>query len=68
MLLVGRPSTGKTTVARAIGHAACARAQRVYYAATADVLAALHAARADGTYRKVFRRVAEAELLLLDLW
>ena len=66
LILVGRPSTGKTTVARAIGHAACARAMSVYYAPTADVLAALHAARADGTYRKVFRRVAESDLLLLD--
>ena len=66
IILVGRPSTGKTTVARAIGHAACARALSVYYAPTADVLASLHAARADGTYRKVFRRVAESDLLLLD--
>lgn len=66
LILVGRPSTGKTTVARAIGHAACARALSVYYAPTADVLASLHAARADGTYRKVFRRVAESDLLLLD--
>jgi DNA replication protein DnaC len=66
VILVGRPSTGKTTVARAIGHAACARAKSVYYVATADVLAALHAARADGTYRKVFRRVAESDLLLLE--
>lgn len=66
LILVGRPSTGKTTVARAIGHAACARAMSVYYAPTADVLASLHAARADGTYRKVFRRVAESDLLLLD--
>lgn len=66
VILVGRPSTGKTTVARAIGHAACARAKSVYYAATAEVLASLHAARADGTYRKVFRRVAESDLLLLD--
>lgn len=66
VILVGRPSTGKTTVARAIGHAACARAKSVYYAPTAEVLAALHAARADGTYRKVFRRVTEPDLLLID--
>lgn len=66
VILVGRPSTGKTTVAKAIGHAACARALSVYYAPTADVLASLHAARADGTYRKIFRRVAESDLLLLD--
>jgi DNA replication protein DnaC len=66
VLLVGRPSTGKTTVAKAIGHAACARALSVYYASMADALQALLAARADGTYRKVFRRVAESALLILD--
>jgi DNA replication protein DnaC len=66
VILVGRPSTGKTTVAKALGHAACAHALSVYYAPTGEVLGSLHAARADGTYRKVFRRVANADLLILD--
>jgi DNA replication protein DnaC len=66
VVLIGRPSTGKTTIAKALGHAACARALSVYYASMADVLQTLHAARADGTYRKVFRRVTEAALLILD--
>jgi DNA replication protein DnaC len=66
VILVGRPSTGKTTVAKALGHAACSHALSVYYAPTADVLGTLHAARADGTYRKVFRRVANSDLLILD--
>lgn len=66
VLLVGRPSTGKTTVAKALGHAACSHALSVYYAPTAEVLETLHAARADGTYRKVFRRVTTADLLILD--
>jgi DNA replication protein DnaC len=66
IILVGRPSTGKTTVAKAIGHAACARALSVYYAPMAEVLQTLYAARADGTYRKVFRRVTTPALLILD--
>jgi DNA replication protein DnaC len=66
VILVGRPSTGKTTVAKALGHAACARALSVYYASMAEVLQTLHAARADGTYRKVFRRVTGPDLLILD--
>ncbi len=66
VILVGRPSTGKTTVAKALGHAACARALSVYYAPMAEVLETLHAARADGTYRKVFRRVTGPDLLILD--
>jgi DNA replication protein DnaC len=66
VILIGRPSTGKTTVAKALGHAACARAFSVYYGSMAEVLQTLHAARADGTYRKVFRRVTSPALLLLD--
>ena len=66
VILVGRPSTGKTTVAKALGHAACARALSVYYAPMAEVLQTLHAARADGTYRKVFRRVTGPDLVILD--
>ena len=38
VILVGRPSTGKTTVAKALGHAACSHALSVYYAPTAEVL------------------------------
>jgi DNA replication protein DnaC len=66
LLLVGRPSTGKTTVARAIGHAACRRLFSVLYTGMGEMLEALHAARADHTYRKVFRRVTKPDLLILD--
>jgi DNA replication protein DnaC len=66
VLLVGRPSTGKTTVAKALGHAACLRGHSVYYATMADMLAELHASKADGTYRKAFRRVTQPALLILD--
>lgn len=66
VILVGRPSTGKTTVARVIGHAACERRYSVFYTGMEEMLQALHAAKADGTYRKAFRRVAECELLILE--
>ncbi len=66
LILVGRPSLGKTTVARAIGHAACQKLHSVYSANMADMLAELYAAKADGSYRKVFRRVTQPDLLLLD--
>jgi DNA replication protein DnaC len=66
LILVGRPSTGKTSVAKSIGHAACRRAFSVYYATMADMLEALHASRADGTYAKAFRRVTRPDLLILD--
>ncbi len=66
VLLVGRPSTGKTTIAKALGHAACLKGHSVYYASMADMLGELHAAKADNTYRKAFRRVVQPALLILD--
>jgi DNA replication protein DnaC len=66
LILVGRPSMGKTRVAKAIGHAACRKAISVYYVHLSDMLSALHAAKADGTYRKAFRRVTQPALLILE--
>jgi DNA replication protein DnaC len=66
LILVGRPSLGKTTVANAIGHAACQKLYSVYRAGLSDLLGDLHAAKADGSYRKVFRRVTQPDLLILD--
>ena len=66
VIIVGRPSTGKTTVARAIGHAACRRGLSVYAASLGEMLQTLHASRADGTYRRAFRRVERPDLLVLD--
>jgi DNA replication protein DnaC len=66
VILVGRPSTGKTTVARALGHAACQRGMSVYSASMSEMLEGMHASRADGSYRKAFRRVTHPALLILD--
>lgn len=66
VILVGKPSTGKTSIAKILGQAACERGFSVYYVTMADMLASLHAARADGTYRKTLRRVVAPQLLLVD--
>jgi DNA replication protein DnaC len=66
LILVGKPSTGKTTVAKSIGHAACRHGFSVYNVSMAEMLETLHASRADGTYRKTFRRVTSPDLLLID--
>jgi hypothetical protein len=66
VILVGRPSTGKTTVAKAMGHAACRQGFSAYYVALGDMLEQLHASRADATYRRAFRRIEQPDLLILD--
>lgn len=66
VILVGRPSLGKTTIAQAIGHEACKQGLSVYSIPLAAMIDALHQARADGTYPKAFRRVTQADLLILE--
>lgn len=66
LILVGRPSTGKTTIADTIGHAACQRGHSVYAVTMQEMLEELHAARADASYRKVYRRVTRPDLLVID--
>lgn len=66
VILVGKPSTGKTSIAKILAQAACERGMPVYYVTMVDMLASLHAARADGTYRKTLRRVVTPQLLVVD--
>ncbi|MEK6851969.1 MAG: IS21-like element helper ATPase IstB [Candidatus Thermoplasmatota archaeon] len=66
LLLVGRPSTGKTTVAKAIGHAACRCLHSVLYVTMGEMLEELFASRADHTFRRAFRRLVKPDLLVLD--
>jgi DNA replication protein DnaC len=66
VILVGRSSLGKTTVARAIGHAALRLGLSVWLRPLAEVLETLHAARLDGTYARVLRRLSQIDLLVLD--
>lgn len=66
VILVGKPSTGKTSICKILGQAACERGMSVYYVTMAEMLSSLHASRADGTYRKTLRRVVSPQLLLVD--
>ena len=66
VILLGRPSLGKTTVAQAIGHEACQRGLSVYAIDLMAMIESLHQARADGTYQKAFRRVTQPSLLILE--
>lgn len=66
ILCIGKPGTGKTHVAKALGHAACMKGYSVHFANTADLLEELHASLADNTFGRVFKYYANVDLLLLD--
>lgn len=66
ILCVGRPGTGKTHIAKALGHAACTKGYSVVFVKTADLLDELHASLADKTYARVFRRYAKVDVLIAD--
>lgn len=66
VICVGRPGLGKTRVIKALGRAACEQGFTVTYAITAQLLDDLHAALADGSYKRTFRRYQQIDVLILD--
>jgi DNA replication protein DnaC len=68
VLCLGKPGTGKTRVMKAIGHAACGLGITVLYVLFSEMLETLHAARADRTYLRTFRRFVKPQLLIIDEW
>ena len=68
VICVGRSGTGKTRVIKAIAHAACVLGYTVLYVLFAEMLEALHASRADGTFPRAFRRLVKPQILVIDEW
>jgi len=66
ILCVGRSGTGKTHLAKALGHAACLHGHSVLYTKAADLLDELHASRADHSYPRVFHRYTRVQLLICE--
>jgi DNA replication protein DnaC len=66
IICVGRPGLGKTRVLDAIARAACDKGFAVRKIITADLLEELHAALADGTYNRTFRKYEKYDILYLD--
>ena len=66
ILFVGNPGTGKTHLATALGHAACAQGKRVRYYSVTSLVTQLLEAREDRQLDRLLRRLEKNHLLVLD--
>jgi DNA replication protein DnaC len=66
VLCLGKPGLGKTTVAKALAHAACLRGFTVRFTLAADMLEDLHASLADDSFRFLLRRYVKPDVLVVD--
>ncbi len=66
ILFVGNPGTGKTHLATALGHAACAQGKRVRYYSVTSLVTQLLEAREDRQLDRFLRRLEKHHLLVLD--
>lgn len=66
IILVGPTGIGKSWLACALGNKACRDGFSVIYRRTSRLFDELAQARADGTYPQLLRRLAKAQVLILD--
>jgi DNA replication protein DnaC len=66
ILLVGNPGTGKTHLATALGHAACAQGKRVRFFTVTTLVTHLLEAREDRQLDRLLKRLEKHHLLVLD--
>jgi DNA replication protein DnaC len=68
VLLTGPCGSGKTYIACALGHQACLKGYRTKYYRVSRLTLALTQAKADGSYPKLLKSIADFDLLILDDW
>jgi len=66
VLITGATGCGKSFVASALGHQACAHGFRVIYYNTQKLMQRMKIARLEGTIVKTFDKIAKTDLLILD--
>jgi DNA replication protein DnaC len=66
VLLLGRPGTGKSHIATALGVLAAGRGCSVRFFAASNLLSQLYASLADGSTDRLIGRLARVDLLIID--
>jgi len=66
ILITGSTGSGKSYLASALGHHACARGYRVVYHNMPKLFSRLKMSKADGSYLKEVARIERQQLLILD--
>jgi len=66
VLFMGNPGTGKTHLATALGHSACAQGKRVRFFSVTGLVTQLLEAREERQLERLFNRLAKLHLLILD--
>ena len=66
VMLVGNPGTGKTHIATALAHAACAQGKRVRFCSVTALVTELLEARQDRQLERLLKRIEKLHLIVLD--
>lgn len=66
ILFMGNPGTGKTHLATALGHAACAQGKRVRFFSVTGLVTELLEAREDRQLERLLNRLSKHHVLILD--
>lgn len=66
VLITGATGCGKSFLASALGHQACSQGNKVLYFNIQKLLMQIKMARLDGSFIKLFAKIAKANLLILD--
>lgn len=66
ILITGATGCGKSFLASALGHQACSQGKKVLYFNIQKLLMQTKMARLDGSFLKLFSKIAKANLLILD--
>lgn len=66
LLITGSTGIGKSYLASALGHQACALGYKVHYSQSTKLFAKMKLAKVDGSYLKELARIERQELLIID--